>query len=161
MLMSMEMYVLSERSLTSIQDWQRSIDTMGCAVQLATTVPFAKLHGALPVWLGQTISHFECSHWDLGDIFRTYSKVDFDQRWKYALAFRWGGDFDVAFSAYVAAAAYAKAVGGIIFDCQEGALISSQRAIEIANDIKQSKPVLEVAIRTVARDVVQKMKRRR
>jgi hypothetical protein len=158
--MSMEVYALSERRLTSIQEWQRTLDVMGFAMRLSTTTPFADLRGALPVKLEHTASHFECDHWDVADIVRTYPDIHFEQRWKYALAFRWGGDFDSAFSAYVAAAAYGRAVGGVIFDCQEGAMISSQRAIEIAHELKDGRPKIEAAVRAAVSDVVKRLKRR-
>jgi hypothetical protein len=147
--MSMEIYVLSERRLVSIQEWQRSIDAIGVSMKLSTGTPFAKLRGALPVLLDRKPSHFECDHWDVKDFVRTYPDVQSGHRSKYALAIRWGADADAASSAYSAAAGYARATGGFIFDCQEGAVISLERAIEIADELKHSGPAIEAAVRTV------------
>lgn len=92
--MSMEIFVLSARRVSSIQQWQRSIDLMGISLTLSTKRSFAALRGTLPVNLGPSALYFECDHWDVDDLRRTYGNFRFEKQWKYALAMRWGGDVD-------------------------------------------------------------------
>lgn len=145
--MSMEMYVLSDRRLASVDAWQEAIDQGGFPLRLSQETPFAKLHGALPVVLGQRQTAFECDHWNSKELMAEKPDVDFGHAWTYALAFRWGGDVYAGSSAYAAAAAYAAATDGVIFDCQEGKIISTQRAAATSRELKQSKPVVDEAVR--------------
>jgi hypothetical protein len=110
--MSMEVYVLSDEQLPSIEAWQQSIDAAGFALRLSTERPFAALRGALPVILGDRASSFECDHWDAATLMAEMPDVAFGRPWAYALAFRWGADIDGGAAAYMAAAAYATATGG-------------------------------------------------
>ena len=145
--MSMELYVLSDAQLPSIEAWQRAIDAAGFSLRLSTDRPFDKLHGALPVMLGDRASSFQCDHWNAATLMAEMPDVAFGRRWSYALAFRWGADIDAGAAAYMAAAAYATATGGRVFDCAEGKLISPDRAREIAREFEQSRPLIEEAVR--------------
>jgi hypothetical protein len=153
--MSMEMFVLSESRLASIQDWQRSIDLTGHKVRLSTARPLAQLRGVIPVVLGEnSAAYFECDLWDVGDIVQTYPEVHFDRRYKAAIAFRWGADVEAAYSAYIAAAGYARAAHGIIFDCQEGKIISPQQAIDTAEQMRLAKFKIGAAVRAVLKQMM-------
>ena len=105
--MSMELYVLSDHRLESIDEWQRAIDVGGFPVRLFTGRPFIELSGVLPVQLGDRQTAFECGHWDPGDLVETYTDIDFGHRWKYTLAFRWTGNPYEGIAAYMAGSAYA------------------------------------------------------
>lgn len=145
--MSMELYVLSDRRLDSIEVWQNAIDKVGDPLRLSTAIPFSKLHGALPVIFRGRRTAFECDHWNAATLIAESSRVDFDRRWTHALAFRWGGDLAAAVSAYLAAATYARATSGRILDCAEGKLISPSRAREIAVELEQGAPLIAEAVR--------------
>jgi hypothetical protein len=58
--------------------------------------------------------------------------IDYGHRWKYALAFRWGGDFYALLGASIAAAAYATARQGVVLDCEENRILTAQQALEAA-----------------------------
>lgn len=47
----------------------------------------------------------------------------------------------------MAAGAYAKATGGVVFDCEEGKIISPERAGEIAGEIERDIPMIEEMVR--------------
>jgi len=145
--MSMEVYVLSDNQIPSIEAWQQAIDAAGFSLRLSTDRPFAELRGALPVMLGDRATSFECDHWNAAALMAEMPDVDFGRPWSYALAFRWGADIDAGASAYMAAAAYATATGGRVFDCAEGKLNSPERAREIAREFEQSRPLIEEAVR--------------
>lgn len=140
--MSMEMYVFSDRRLDSIAAWQQAIDAAGDPLQLSTGRPFAELNGGLPVMLRDRPTAFECDHWNAAELIPEITSVSLDHPWRFVLAFRWGADFDAGASAYLAAAAYAEATGGVILDCQEGRLMSPTRAREVAQDLEQNGPRL-------------------
>jgi hypothetical protein len=89
--MPMELFVLSDRRLTSIAEWQQAITAEGFPLALSTEAPFEALDGFLPAQLSEKPSGFECTHWDPRDLIDGQSKVDFGHRWSYVLAFRWGG----------------------------------------------------------------------
>ncbi|MBI1202191.1 MAG: hypothetical protein GC182_06735 [Rhodopseudomonas sp.] len=145
--MSMEIYVLSDARLSSLADWQTAIDADGFALELSAERPLSDIGGFLPIRLSCVQSGFECDHWDVNDIFATYSDKDFGRRWRYALAFRWGADLRACIGAYMAAAAYAAATQGVVFDCEQGKILSSQQAADVARDMDRQMPEIEVAIR--------------
>lgn len=145
--MSMELYVLSDVQLPSIAAWQQAIDVDGFPLRLFTGRPFAELRGVLPVQLRDRQAVFECDHWNAAELITELSDVDFGRRWKYTLAFRWTGNPYEGIAAYMAASAYAKATGGVVFDCEEGRIISPERAGEIAGEIERDIPMIEEMVR--------------
>lgn len=145
--MSLEIYVLSDQMLTSISKWQIAIDASGFPLRLSTENAFDTLRGALPVRLNDRLTAFECDHCSATDLINDYSDIDFGRSWSKALAFRWGGDIDAGVAAYAAAASYAQATGGVILDCEEGDIISPQRAGEIAAEIDASRADVAAAVR--------------
>ncbi|WP_031337734.1 hypothetical protein [Rhodopseudomonas sp. B29] len=154
--MSMEMYVFSDRRLESIEAWQQAIDAAGDPLQLSTERPFAELGGALPVMLRDRPTAFECDHWDAAELMADLPHITFDHPWRDVLAFRWGADFDVGAAAYWVPAAYAEATGGVIFDDEEGRLISPARAREVAVDLERSGPQIMEMMRRSMEDSARK-----
>jgi hypothetical protein len=145
--MSMEIFVLSDRRLNAIGDWQRAIDRRGSPLRLSDAIPFADQRGGLPAVLRDRATAFECDHWDADTLVAETPDVAFGRHWRYALAFRWGGDMAAGEAAYLAAAAYAEATDGRILDCAEGALVSPERAAIIAAEFETSGPLIEEALR--------------
>jgi hypothetical protein len=145
--MSMEIYVLSDVRLPSLASWQEAIDAEGFSVKLSSARPFSEIGGFLPIRLSEDQTGFECDHWDANDILSTYSDVDFGHTWRFALAFRWGADLKACLGAYMAAAAYAAATKGVVLDCEQGEVLSPQRAADIARDMDRQMPEIEAAVR--------------
>ncbi|WP_322517801.1 hypothetical protein SR870_09945 [Rhodopseudomonas palustris] len=145
--MSMEIYVFSDQRLTAIEDWQQALDRRGAPLRLSAARPFAELSGALPAVLRDRPTAFECDHFDAAELMDEAEDVAFDHRWRHALAFRWGADLAAGEAAFLAAAAYAATTGGCILDGQEGALISPERATDIAAEFEKSGPMIEEVIR--------------
>ncbi|WP_082364116.1 hypothetical protein [Rhodopseudomonas sp. AAP120] len=148
--MSMEVYVLSDQRLQSIDAWQRAIDVKRDSLRVGTETPFLKVNGMLPVMLNGRQTCFECQHWSARSLMADFPKVSFGHRWAYALAFRWGGNIASAISANLAAAAYAEATRGQIFICAEGKLVLPARAREIAAELERNAPMIEEMVRQVA-----------
>ena len=70
------------------------------------------------------------------------SHIDFGRPWTQTLAFRFGGDFHALWGAYAAAAAYAKATEGVLFDSESGEVLPPDRAIAAAREIERDLPNL-------------------
>src|SRR5262245_43305334 len=140
--MSIELFVLSDKQLTSITEWQRAIDAEGFDLRLDASRPFEALSGHLPAHRGQRHAGFECDHWDPIDVMDEEScdDVDFGRRWTQALAFRFGGDLHALWGAYAAAAAYAKATDGVVFDGESGEVLAPESAVAIAREFEQDLP---------------------
>ena len=145
--MSMELYIFSDRRLSSIRAWQRAIDFKGFPLQLFDWIPFAAQQGALPVKFRDQSTAFECDHWNASAVIAESPEIDFERHWKFALAFRWGADAYAGAAAYLAGSAYAQATGGVVLDCEEGKIISAARAAEIGFDIERGIPMIEAAVR--------------
>lgn len=148
--MAMELFVLSDRRLSSIAEWQQAIDAEGFALRLSDETSFDALNGVLPVQLDGKQTGFECVHWNAGELMREASDIDFGQEWKYALSFRWlGSRLDEGDAALMAAAAYARATGGVVLDWDNDRLLGPDQVKEIVRESLQSRPAVEEAVRRV------------
>lgn len=127
--MSMEMMVFSDRQLSSKSDWQDAIASEGLSVTILTELPVSELEGFVPVRSNDAMTGFECFHSDAREVFQQYAGMNFGRSWLKCLTFRWGSDLDECLAAYAAAASYAKASNGILFDPQESTLMSWQETL--------------------------------
>lgn len=141
--MSIELHVLSDQRLGSIAEWQRAIDAEGFSLRLSTEGEFDALHGHLPAVWGDRAAGFECDHLDAAAFFDEMPDLDFGRRWRHVLAFRLGGDFRALMGAYMAAAAYARATGGVVFDDESGEVMSADKAAHVARTVESDLPRLE------------------
>ena len=145
--MSIEIFVLSNRQIVSLEVWQQAINNEGLQLTLSVDGPVDELHGFLPVELEGLASGFECDHCDVHEIAELYPDVDLGQNWKEALAFNSQG-FEEDLAAYQAAAAYAKATDGIVFDPQESLVMSPQQAFAVASQYKADIPRMKELLST-------------
>lgn len=136
--MAMEIFALSDQQLNSMAEWQRAIDAEAFPfpARLPADVSFSELSGFLPVDYDNAKSGFECDHWDPEDIFDDYPSVAFGRRWKFALAFRFGFSHGELECAWMAAAAYARATGGVVFDTEEAKLFDPDEAVQLVRKIE-------------------------
>lgn len=130
--MAMELWVLSDRQLNTMAEWQHAIDAEGFPLKLSDERSIEKLNGFLPASLRGERTGFECNHWPAANFIRDLSDVEFGHEWKYVLAFRWRGDFDELRAAWIAGSAYARATDGIVFDDQEGKIRNAAEAVDAA-----------------------------
>ncbi len=135
--MAMELHVLSDRRLGSIAEWQRAIDAEGFPLRLAADVDLAQANGFLPARLRSKQTGFECFHDRADETMDFLGRINFDHPWKFALGFRWIGDPAELEAVWMAAAAYAVATGGIIFDPQETEVFTPVRARETVRQIER------------------------
>src|SRR5262245_18248951 len=144
--MSLELFVLSDRRLGSIAEWQQAIDAEGFPLRLSSETPLEVLYGILPVQIGDRQADFECAPWSASELIAENPDKYFGHAWMEALSFRWGGNLYSIPAAYMSAAAYAKATSGIVLDCEEGKIITPQRAGEIGNDVLRDLPRIEAEL---------------
>jgi hypothetical protein len=145
--MSMEIHVLSDRKLNSIADWQRAIDAAGFALQLSSEASFAALAGFLPAQAGTKASGFECYHDDPRELTIGYHDLDFGRPKAFALSFRWGASLVECLAASMAAAAYASATDGVLFDPQDSRLYAPPEALEMARQMERDLPIIEAQLK--------------
>jgi hypothetical protein len=148
--MAMELFVLSDRRLASIAEWQQAISDEGFPLLLPTETPFEALDGFLPAQLGEKPAGFECTHCDPPDLIDRHREVDFGRRWSHVLRFRWDGcSIHQTIAACMASASYARATDGILFDGREGRIIGSQQVVQLARDLEKDLPQVEAVLRLV------------
>jgi hypothetical protein len=138
--MSMELFVFSDRRLSSMSEWQRSIDSDHLGILLPADASIDELRGYLPVHRYEKKTGFECHHYDAAEMMAFCQEVDFGRRWTKCLCFIWGSDFDEGLAAYLAAAAYAKAADGIVYDPQDDLIMSPRDALDVARRMEDELP---------------------
>jgi hypothetical protein len=142
----MEIYVLSQTKLESVEAWQRAIDAEGFALTLDVSRPFARLEGYLPAHLKGELAGFECDHWDVEDVLSIFPEIPRGAKQKFCLAFRWGADVKACIGAFMAASAYARAADGVVLECEEGKVLSPDEAREETFKIERDIPEIEAMV---------------
>jgi hypothetical protein len=127
--MSMEIHILSDRLLTSIAAWQAAIDAEGFDLKLDQEVQLQTTSGFVPAMLHGKLSGFECYHDDFRELKASYSDVPYFKScpdWKQVLSFRWGSLAHEGVSVFMASAAYAKATEGVVYDPEDGKILTQK-----------------------------------
>ncbi len=75
--MAMELFVLSDKQLNSVAEWQDAIDGEGCPLRLVGNKPIEALKGFLPALVRDTKTGFECNLWPADEFMREMSDVNF------------------------------------------------------------------------------------
>ncbi|WP_147081151.1 hypothetical protein [Methylobacterium haplocladii] len=140
--MSLEAYVLFDREIAAISDWQRGLDELGFPLSLASEKALKALQGHLPAWWNGREAGFECGLCDAGELSHIYDDIDLKGAWRHAMAFNWGTLPGCA-GALMAAAALTHATGGVLFDPQESVVLDPAEAVSYARDTAASIPDIE------------------
>jgi len=155
--MAMELFVLSDRQLNSVADWQAAIDSEGYPLRLEGNMPIEALKGFLPATLRSTKTGFECNPWPAREFMDEIPNVNFGHDWGYVLAFRWGGNLSQVPAVWMAAAAYAAATDGVVLDEEEG-IRTVGEARTVVEQIEREMPQIESVVRELLRSVQQNRK---
>jgi hypothetical protein len=150
--MSIEIFVLSDSRLSSIEEWQNAVDVEGFSLRLSNE-PLETSGGSLTVQLNHESTSLEYRFEEFAELKEFYKKVNFGQDWKYLLTLPWIIGFDGLAAAWMAATAYARATSGVVFDPQEGKLFDPDRALEVARDIEKSRPEMEAWLRNYVKEL--------
>lgn len=143
--MSIEISVLSDVQLSSVQEWQHAIDAEDFALRLPTDARVDKCGGTLSVYLRSKLTNVQYRIEDSVQLMRIHRELHFDHEWKYRVSFPWIGDLDELDAAWVMAATYASATGGVVFDPQQGKVLKSQEAIRAVREMERARPAVEAA----------------
>lgn len=138
--MSMEIHVLSDKRLPSIAAWQQAIDAEGFDLKLNPEVEFDKASGFLPALLRGKQSGFESYHDDPRELMESYADVPYFKScpaWKHALSFRWGSLAHEGVSVFMAAAAYAKATDGVVYEPEESKALTLDEVRQLVRDFEK------------------------
>jgi hypothetical protein len=154
--MSTEIYALSDRRLASVDEWQQAIVREGFDLRLYDSRPFAALGGRLPAHRGGRHAGFECNHSSAAELIDGYRNIHFGRPWTQALAFRVGADLDALWGALGAAAAYARATDGVVFDPVAGEVLPTASAIESARQVERDLPRMQEAIEEIRKQYEKK-----
>ncbi|XYD11282.1 hypothetical protein R1A27_13195 [Methylobacterium sp. NMS12] len=131
--MSMEAYALCARAIPGVAEWQAAIDATGFDLKLdAVRMPPAT-QGHLPATWRRCEAGFECQIIPLSDLTDTYTEIDFGGPWTCVYAFYFA-TLPACAGAWMAVAACAAQSDGIVFDPQEGQLLTAEAAIRYAHD---------------------------
>jgi hypothetical protein len=133
--MSLEFSVLSDRRLGSTAEWQQAIDAEGFPLRLDPACVLAEASGFFPAHFGEKLTGFECYHDDAAEMIASYPDIDFGRPWAHALGLRIIGDENELRAAFMAATAYARATGGVVWDGESGEVMSPDRAAEVTREI--------------------------
>jgi len=139
----MQICVLTDSQLSSTAEWQKAIYAEGFPLRLSNPEP----NRNLAVHLRDEETSIEYGVYDFGELKDTCKAVNFGHGWKYVIAFTWSSDFAEEIAAWMAATAYARATNGVIFDEQEGKILSPEEALKIAHDTEQRRPAMEAIVR--------------
>jgi hypothetical protein len=154
--MSMSLWILSNKQLNSIEEWQVAIDAEGYPLRLSAGMIFERLSGFFPMYLRGELTGFEFYHDDLAELRqldiaelkRANSHIDLDHDWKFMISFSWlGSKEDELLAAWMAATAYAHATDGIIFDGEGFRFVTSRQAREIVHEFEDPSSATMTAIR--------------
>ncbi|MGV3635683.1 MAG: hypothetical protein ACO1NY_15150 [Pseudorhodoplanes sp.] len=156
--MAMELYVLSDRRLTSVAEWQRAIDAEAFALRLQTDIQLESLRGFLPAEFAGKTTGFECYHDDPDEFFGLATGIDFGHRRNCVLGLRWIGDLTEFQAAWMAGVAYARATSGTIYDPEEGELYEPSEGLQVVREIEQKMPTIKAAITEAEKKILTKLK---
>src|SRR5438876_878009 len=135
--MAMEMHVFFRGRLPNKRELSRAMADLGFPLTIAAG-SLEKQRGFMPMRLRREETGVEF------DVFNDRTAVEqlggkaVDPSFERSANFRWGGDEDEMLAGVCAAAALAKLTNGIVFEEQEGRLLSVDEAIALARDALQS-----------------------
>ncbi|MFZ3349579.1 MAG: hypothetical protein WA268_01760 [Xanthobacteraceae bacterium] len=150
--MSMELWVFSDRQLSSIAGWQAAIDVEGYPLKLSDEMTFETLDGFLPSQLRGELTGFECYHDNAKEVMHANSAINFGHDWKCALGFRWlGSNGKEGLAAWMAGTAYARATSGVVFNDQDGRFRSASESTEVVRNMEAPSSAYDEARRASRR----------
>ena len=148
--MSMELWILSDRKLNSIAEWQAAVDAEKYPLKLSEEASIENLKGFLPSRLRGELTGFECYHDNAGELMRNNPGVNFGHQWTQALSLRWlGSNENEALAAWMAGTAYARATDGIVANDQDNKLRTAAQSAEVVHDIEHPSQAYEEARRAL------------
>lgn len=137
----MSYIVFSNRHLVSAKDWQASLNELGFAITLDADGdhPIVTLSGHKPSTWNKQEAGFECYPGHATETVESidiYDGFDFGGPWTSMMELYYSGFAGMA-GAAMAAAAYAQATGGIVFEPEGGDIFDMDAAISHARETER------------------------
>lgn len=155
--MSMSLWIFSDREVSSVAEWQAAIAAEGYPLQLSSDMIFEELSGFFPMHLRGELTGFECYREDAADVEQADLGVEIDHNWKFLLVFSWlGSKENELLAAWMAATAYARATNGIIYDGEEGKLLTPAQAHDYVHKLEHPSPETLAAIKEIKERLARK-----
>jgi hypothetical protein len=134
--MSMEIHVLFRGKLPTKAALQTALRELGFPFSIKpVTGSLERQDGFMPMLLEREETGAEFDVFEGRDAVEEIGGKDVDPCFDRAANFRWGGSMHECASAVCAAAALAKLVDGVVFDDEEGKLLSIEQAIAAARQV--------------------------
>lgn len=131
--MTMDFYMLCNRPLASVDEWQLAIDELGFDFQLPATLNVETSAGAVTaIWRGKPVV-FEFTTFPYDEIEEGYSELDFEQTWPNAYVMYTGSSFSGCAGAVMAGVALVHCTGGRFFEPQESLILKPHEAVRYAH----------------------------
>lgn len=131
--MTMDFYMLCNRPLISVDEWQIAIDELGFGLKLPVTLNVMTAGGALTAtWRGEPVV-FEFSEFPYAEIEEGHPKLDFGQTWPNAYVMYTGSSFSGCAGAILAGVAIVHRTGGRFFEPQDSLILKPDEAVRYAH----------------------------
>lgn len=141
--MSMEIYLLTNETIPSLQGWQDAVDALKFDVVFVDQQELPTKEIRIQAECQGKPVLLEIERANLADVRDTFPAVGFPESVSFVHALRWSKTLEGGLAAYEAAAAYVGAAKGLMIDTEEGKLNTPARAIEIARDMSAKMPELQ------------------
>ena len=154
--MSMEIYLLTDEEVPTIQAWQKAIDALGFDVRFVDKQPLQTDEIRLRAECKGKPVLMELEKTSLAGVRDIFPDVAFPDHVTSVHALYWSKTLEGGLAAYQAAAAYLGLVKGLMIDTEEGKLKTPESAIELARKMSAEMPMLEAAMAEILAKIAAK-----
>ncbi len=141
--MSMEIYLLTNETIPSLQAWQAAVDALNFEVRFVDQKELPTKEIRIKAECQGKPVLLEIERTSSAYVKDSFPNVAFPDSVSFVHALRWNKTLEGGLAAYEAAAAYIGAVKGLMIDTEEGELNTPARAIEIARNTSAKMPELK------------------
>jgi hypothetical protein len=141
--MSMEIYLLTNETIPSLQTWQDAVDALNFEVRFVDQQELPTKEIRIKAECQGRPVLLEIERTSLAYVADIFPNVEFPESVGFVHALRWNKTLEGGLAAYEAAAAYIGAVKGLMIDTEEGDLKTPAHAAEIARVTSAKMPELQ------------------
>lgn len=147
--MSMEIYLLTNDDVPSMEEWQKAIDALAFDVRFLDKREFPNETRFKMECAGNPVP-MELTRFDLAYVREAYPDVIFPEHVLHVHVLRWGMSFAGSVGAYQVAAACLALAKGLMIDTEEAKLKAPDEAVKLAHRMAVEIPALEAAVMALA-----------
>jgi hypothetical protein len=154
--MATMIYVLSDRRLHSIAEWQAAVDAEAFPLRFAPDEPDGQAVGNLRMQLRDKETEIECGFGEFNEVRETFGNDDFGRDWRCVIDFTWGSDFFREIASWMAATAYARATAGVVFDERQEELLTPDACVNVVRELERMLPERQEMVRAFREQLLAK-----